>query len=502
MNRTVCQLIIGCTLFVPSLIALATPPQSQISDDVVAASAVIDRRYSRDITPMPAEGTTLRVLLGRTLLLRSPDPLKRVSITDPAVATAVTVSPNEVMLHGLSLGAVTLILWDEQGRSRSFELRVELEIESLRQTIQRLFPGEDIRASVSGKSVVLAGRASAKEIADRAVALAQTQAPSVVNLLTLQVQAPEAATVMLQVRFAEVDRTALQELGVNIFSTGAANTFGSATTGQFGQLGTNSGAVPANVSRGSDPPLSNLTSGGIGNTLKGTPSVFGLSDLLNVFLFRPDLNLGLTLRALEQRSLLQILAEPNMLAKSGSEASFLAGGEFPFPVVQGVGGLQSVTILFKEFGVRLKFTPNVQSDGMIRLKVAPEVSSLDFSNAVTVSGFMIPALSTRRAETEVELRDGQSFAIAGLIDNRTREIASKVPVLADIPIIGNFFKSRALRRDNSELLVMVTPRLVQPVEASQAPAGPEFPKPFMDKQRFDRGKFDGNAGEAPRATRP
>jgi len=308
--------------------------------------------------------------------------------------------------------------------------------------------------------------------------------------------------VMRQVRLAAVHRGGPQELGLNLFSTRGAKPFRSATTGQFGQIGTNSGAVPANVSRGKDPSLPNLASGGIGTSLNGMPSVFGMSDLLNVFLFRSDLNLGATLRALEQRSLLQILAEPNMLAKSGADASFLAGGEFPFPVVQGVGGLQAVTILFKEFGVRLRFTPNVQSDGTIRLKVAPEVSSLDFSNAVTVSGFLIPALSTRRAETEVELRDGQSFAIAGLIDNRTREVASKVPVLGDIPILGNFFKSRALRRDNSELLVMVTPRLVTPSAAGQAPAGLEFPKPFMDKQRFDRGKFDGSTGEVPPPPRP
>src|SRR5206468_10059739 len=168
-----------------------------------------------------------------------------------------------------------------------------------------------------------------------------------------------------------------------------------------------------------------------------------------------------TIRALEQKNLLQILAEPNVMALDGTEASFLAGGEFPFPVVQGGGALTTVTIMFKEFGVRLNFTPQVMTDGAIRLKVAPEVSALDFANALTVSGFLVPAISTRRAQTQVELRDGQSFAIAGLMDNRLTEIGSKVPGLGNIPILGTFFKSRATNRSNTELLVTVTPRLVQ-----------------------------------------
>jgi pilus assembly protein CpaC len=255
-------------------------------------------------------------------------------------------------------------------------------------------------------------------------------------------------------------------------------------------LGANSGAVPAGVTKGSDPKEPNLASGGIGNPLSGIPAVFGLSDLLNVFLFRPDLNLGATIRALQQRNLLQMLAEPNILARNGTEANFLAGGEFPFPILQG-GAIQSVTIVFKEFGVRLKFLPTIQPNGTIRLKVQPEVSSLDFSNALTVSGFLIPALSTRRVDTEVELRDGQSFAIAGLIDNRTREVGSKIPVLGDLPIIGNLFKSKAERKDNTELLVIVTPKLVTPLDAAQVPNLP-LPKPFLDKE-----KFDGKTGVVP-----
>jgi len=214
--------------------------------------------------------------------------------------------------------------------------------------------------------------------------------------------------------------------------------------------------------------------------------------LLNIFVFRPDLNLGITIKALEQRNVLQILAEPSLLALNGREASFLAGGEFPYPVVQTGTGLNAVTIIFKEFGVRLKFTPTIARDGTIRLHVAPEVSALDFSNALTISGFTIPALSTRRSETEIELKDGQSFAIAGLLDNTLTEVASKIPVLGDLPILGHLFKSRSQNRNNTELLVMVTPKIVKPLPPGQVPPLPTFPKPFINS-----GKFDGKTGVSP-----
>ena len=409
----------------------------------------------------------LRVQAGRSLVINSGETLQRVSVTDPTIATAIIVAPNQVLIHGVLPGTVTLILWDDQNRTRTFNLTVEIDVNTLSQTLSQVFPGENIRVAQSGGSVVLSGNTSSKDIADRAAALAASQAKSVVNLL---LQVPGRQAVMLQVRFAEVDRSAVQQLGMNLFSTGALNTTGVISTQRFGAI----------------------SGGSVGNSAAGPSSSFNLSDLLNLMVFRPDINLGVTIRALEQKSLLQILAEPNVMALDGVQASFLAGGEFPFPVVQGSGGLQSVTIQFKEFGVRLNFTPQIMSDGAIRLKVAPEVSALDFTNALTVSGFLVPALSTRRAQTEVELRDGQSFAIAGLIDNRLTQIGEKIPVLSSIPIIGNFFKSRSTSRSNTELLVMVTPRIVRPVEPSALPSGPEFPKPFLDRE-----KFDGPVGETP-----
>jgi len=433
---------------------------------------------------LPTAEAVLRVFAGRSLLVTSPEPLQRVSVTDPEIATAIITSANQVLIHGKRPGSVTLLIWDEQERTRTFDLQVELDIRKLRETILKAFPDEKVEVGQLGSSIVLTGTVSSEEIMDQTTLLGLTRAENVVNLLKME-PAGQKAAVLLQVVFAEVNRSAIQELGINIFSTGAGNTLGTLTTQQFSSPLGNVGAVPANVQRGRDPQAPNLVGGGIGGTLSGTPAVFGLSNLLNIFLFRPDANLGVTIRALEQRNLLEILAEPNLLAIDGSEASFLAGGEFPFPVVQG-GSNAAVTIVFKEFGVRLRFIPNVQEDGTILLKVVPEVSALDFANALTISGFLIPALSTRRAETEVALRDGQTFAIAGLIDNRLTEIASKIPFFGDIPIIGNLFKSRAKNHTKTELVVLITPHIVKPLEAGEVPPIPEFPIPFPDEEESDQ----------------
>jgi pilus assembly protein CpaC len=206
---------------------------------------------------------------------------------------------------------------------------------------------------------------------------------------------------------------------------------------------------------------------------------------LNLFVTRTDINFGAVIKALQQKNLLQILAEPNLIAVNGKEASFLAGGEFPFPVAQPSGqGLSTVTIQFREFGVRLKFTPLIQPNGNIHLRVVPEVSTLDFANSVTVSGTTVPAISTRKAETEFELQDGQSFVIAGLMDNRVTNIMSKIPGLGDIPVLGNFFKSKSAQKSNSELMVLCTARRVSP--NAQPPQGPANPEPYLDNGKFDK----------------
>jgi len=260
-------------------------------------------------------------------------------------------------------------------------------------------------------------------------------------------------------------------MGVNFISNGGGNTIGTVTTGQFGSVG------PVNLSQST----STTASGGTATTNTGTQTI---STILNLFLFRPDINFGAVIEALQTKNLLQILAEPNLIAVNGKEASFLAGGQFPFPIVQPGAGFTAVTISFKEFGVRLAFTPVIMPSGNIHLKVAPEVSTLDFADALTISGFTVPALSTRKAETEFELQDGQSFVIAGLIDNRVTDIYNKIPGLGDIPILGNFFRSKSLQKSNSELMVLCTVRRISP--SAEMPALPKQPQPFIDNNKFDK----------------
>ncbi|HUG43465.1 MAG TPA: pilus assembly protein N-terminal domain-containing protein [Acidobacteriota bacterium] len=457
MNRFFAVLLLA---LLPGMAALQAEVPAEISRLQAAQTRQID---------MPDEPMELRVLVGRSLVLNSPEPLGRVAVTNDEVATAIIITATQVLIHGQQAGTVTLLLWDQEDNVRSFDLRVMFDLRTVESMIRDLHPDQPIEVAQSGESLVLTGVVDSEAVMNRAVALAQAQATTVINLMSLDVNTD---AVLLQVRFAEVDRAALSELGANIMSTGLFNTPAQFSTGQFGPP--------------QPQPQGGITSS-IGARLEGTETTFRLSDLLNIFFFRPDLNLGMTIRALEQKSLLQVLAEPNVLALNGQEASFLAGGEFPFPMLQGGGTFQGITVVFKEFGVRLSFTPQIDKEGNIRLRVAPEVSSLDFANALTVSGFLIPALSTRRAETEIILKDGQSFAIAGLIDNRLTEIAHKIPGLGDIPFIGKLFRSRSFSQSRSELLVMVTPRLVRALDPHELPPGPTFPSPFLDEQKLDSG---------------
>jgi pilus assembly protein CpaC len=325
-------------------------------------------------------------------------------------------------------------------------------IEGVRQALQAEFPGQDISFDVNGANVILRGNVDDIIIADRAVAVVGTLG-KVVNLLHVAVP-PSEPQILLKVKFANLDRSVSQQLGANLFSSGAGNTPGSISTGQFG-----------------GPPNFDFTQ---------TPYKFTVPDPLNIFFWKPDLNFGAYIQALEAKNLAQILAEPNLLTLSGHPANFLAGGEFPYPTLQGGGGgVGQITIQFREFGIRLNFVPTVTPRGTIRLEVRPEVSSLDPANGLTISGYTIPGLDIRKVETEVELGDGQSFVIAGLLDNRVTETLSKIPGLSNIPLLGKLFESRSLLKSNSELLVVVTPVIVKPIPAGSAAPGIAMPKPFL-----------------------
>ena len=421
----------------------------------------------------------LRVMAGKSLLIKTQQKLKRVSVTDPTVADALVVTPTQVLVNGLAPGEVSLLLWDEFERSQSFDLRVDVDITAAAEEMHRLFPEERINVSPSRSAIVLSGHVTTEDVAKHAGALASAYSKNVVNVLTFGPVGAEE--VLLEVKFAEVDRSAVTQLGANLFMPGLGNTVALSQTGQFGGLSVSTTGTSTTSSNGSTTTTPVIT-----------PPTTHISDFLNLFVARTDINIGAVIRALQQKNLLQILAEPNLIAVNGKEASFLAGGEFPFPVAQiGAQGLSTVTIQFREFGVRLKFTPVVQPNGSIHLRVVPEVSTLDFANSVTVAGTTVPAISTRKADTEFELQDGQSFVIAGLIDNRVTNIYNKVPWLGDVPVLGNFFKSKSAQRSNSELMVLCTAHRVLP--SVQAAPGPKNPEPFLDQEKFDQKKPGGGS---------
>jgi len=331
-----------------------------------------------------------------------------------------------------------------------------------------------VHIDTSKDVVILTGNVSSAAIADKILEVVKGAAPKVTSMM--QVPAAPTGEILLQVRFAEVDRTALNQFGINILSLPGAKNVGSISTQQF--------APPQLINQSG----SNGTGGGTGS------ASFGLSDLMNVFLFRPDINLAVTIKALQEKNLLQILAEPNLLTASGKEASFLAGGEFPYPVPQSSGGsgYTTITIQFKEFGIRLSFTPTFTPDGQIHLKVKPEVSSLDYANSLQIQGYTVPGLTTRRVESEMDLADGQSFAIAGLMDNRVTEQLEKIPWIGDVPILGKLFQSKSFQRSKDELLVVVTPTIVKPLNPGQVPHGPVFPIPFLDSDHAGQPEVPGS----------
>jgi pilus assembly protein CpaC len=398
--------------------------------------------------PQPSGFSRLHITAGRSMVLSTDFDITRVAITNPAIADALVVQPREVLIDGKAPGTISLIVWGAGDSRVQYDVVVEQPVSALEQQLRQLFPGEEIAVAINTDGIVLSGRVSSTQVMLRAAEVAGATMPKANIINMLQVPgATDARQVMLQVRFAEVNRRALLELGSSFFTgaTGFRNWVGRGTTQQF--------AAPQ---------------------FEEDELVF--SDFLNLFLFNTNYNVGTVIRALRQTGYFQSLAEPNLIAYNGREASFLAGGEFPVPFASGAAG--AISIIFREFGVRLNFTPTIAGD-LIRLHVRPEVSSLDFNNGIQLEGFRIPALTVRRAETEVELRDGQSFAIAGLIDNESQTDNAAVPILSQLPIIGNLFKSKTERQERTELLVLITPRLVRPLDPDEVPPLPTLPGRFL-----------------------
>ena len=450
------------------VILVAAPQAQQPAPAFVASSASPAASVAVDAP------TDVDLLVGRSTVLNVGSAIARVSLTVPDIADAMVTAPTQLLIHGKQPGTISLFVWDRAGAIKTFEVKVRRDLTPLIAHLKQLFPGENITVMGSGKDVVISGTVTSKYVIEKAADVAGgyvEKKDNVVNLLKQQ-EGVASNQVMLRVRFAEVSRSAVTELGASLFTGpgGFHDYVARSTTQHF--------AAPS--LEGERISLQGVDKWGGGrDTVTSTGGKMEFSDFLNLFIFNNKYNVGTVVRALQERGLFQSLAEPNLVATNGKEASFLAGGEFPIPVVQGGQMGNSVTIMFKEFGVRLNFTPTVLGGDLINLKVRPEVSALDFNNAIVIDGFRVPALTTRRTETEVELRDGQTFAIAGLMNNTVQDSMRKIPGIGDIPILGWLFKSKAMQKAQTELVVMITPHIVRRGQPGVSEGLPSLVEPYL-----------------------
>ena len=426
----------------------------------------------------------LSVAVGKSVLVDFARPVRRIAVGLSDIAEASAISATEIMVNGKTPGQTSLIVWERNGDRQFFNVTVRTNtfessdrLDAIRRELRIELPGQTVKVSSENGSIFLRGTVKDLESSDRAVQIASTAlAPignadstgksavgatggggqgsgKVINLL--YVDAPPAEKqILLKVRFASVDRNKEKQLGMNLVGLGAANTVGGISTGQY------------------SPP-------GVTNSASTGPVATFSNDLNILALPVGNLPIGASIEALETKGLVEVLAQPNLLAANGKQASFLAGGEYPFPVAQGTASGTTITIMFKEYGVRLSFIPTITPRGTIRLQVAPEVSSLDFTNAVTLSGFEVPAITSRKVKTEVELADGQTFVIGGLLDNRETDSFLKIPFLGDIPVLGKFFQSMTKTRTNTELIVIVTPEIVDPIPVGAPVPELKYPAKFL-----------------------
>jgi len=461
-------------LIVYIIVILVATPQAQQPQPVSFSGA--PGAISAGPAAVAPDATGIDLLVGRSTILNIGSTISRVSLTVPDVADAMVTAPQQLLIHGKAPGVISMFVWDRAGGIKTYEVNVRRDLTQLVEQIRNLFPGEPVSVVGSGKDVVLSGTVSSKYVIDKAAEVAGgfvEKKENVVNLLKQQ-EGVASNQVMLKVRFAEVSRSALTELGTSWFTGpgGFHDYVAQASTQQFPTIHYDE-LVRSSV-QGPDHW------GGGRDTVDATGGKFTFSDMLNIMVFNNRYNIGTLIKALQDKGLFQSLAEPNLIALNGKEASFLAGGEYPYPVVQPSGsGSSAITIMFKEFGIRLNFTPTVLGGDLVNLKVRPEVSSLDFSNAIVLDGFRIPALSTRRTETEVELQDGQTFAIAGLLNNTVQNTMRKIPGIGDIPILGWLFKSSAMQKNQTELVVMITPQIVRRGSTGVSEGLPSAVEPYL-----------------------
>ncbi len=401
--------------------------------------------------------STLHIIVGQSLMLRNAGPLRRVFLGNPAVLESFNASPKELVLTAKTAGVSSLILWNLDGSSMLYTVSADVDPSGLRRSLAQLFPSNAITVDGVEGRLALTGTVPTQAMSDQIAKLATLYTKDVAN--ALRVVPVHGKQVRLKLRIVEVDRTRLEQFGVNFFVSQGRN---------VGSIGTQQFASALSLLTGS-----------------GTESV-SASDPLKLFVYNFANGLGVTVKDLEAKNVLQVLSEPTLTTLSGTPARFLSGGEFPFPVVEGTTGTSSaITIQFRPYGVKVDFTPEVNDDGTIRLKISPEVSTLDYTNSVTIAGFTIPAIATRRAETEIELRDGQSFALSGLLDHRTTESLSRIPGIASVPILGQLFRSKNNNHSVTELVIMATVNVVDPLNDAA-----QVPEPRMSVPNLSAGAFD------------
>lgn len=403
---------------------------------------------------------SLELTVGQGKILDFSSDVMRVYTSNPEVADVVVIDARQVIVSAKASGKATLAVWQQTGGNETIAVSVNFDIAPIQKLLDHAFPDDRLTVAGTKECVVLSGQARKASTVERALAILKPFAQSAVSSIEIVPSGGEKQ-IALHVMFAELDRTASESFAVNLLSTGAANTPGQTTTGQF---------APA-----TSPELKST----IGNRVTGTGSAFNLASALNIFAFRPDLNLAATIQALHSKGLLQILAQPDLVTTDGKEAKFTVGGEFPVPVPQSGASAGAITVQFREFGIRLSFTPSTLVNGALKLHVQPEVSTLDAANGIVLSGFNIPALSTRKVETEVELNPGQSFVIAGLLDDRVTQNLARIPGIGDIPVLGALFRSHNKTRAKTELIVVVTPEIRIPPPAGASVPLPKMPEAFM-----------------------
>ena len=423
----------------------------------------------------PAGGTLrsgidgkLQATVGKSLIIDSPLKIDKISVANGDLVEAVPINPQEVLINGKAAGETSIIVWQHGGQRLVYDLTVRLnsvKLDAVRQQILRDFPNDDVNVSLDNDTVFVRGSMKDMLSANRVMEIAGTLGKTV-NLLRVAVS-PSGPEILLKVKFATIDINTERDLGFSLLS----NAFNQQTNISSSQSGTS-------------PTVTASTSGSAGTTTQaattaGFQGTNYLSGVAQILLFRKDINIGAAIQAYEKRNLAEILAEPNLLTTDGQEASFVSGGSFPVPVMQAGSSIGAVTIMYEEYGVKLRFLPVITGRNSIRMRVAPEYSVIDPSTSVTIDGFSIPGLKVQKTESTVELESGQSLVIAGLMDRTLSNNLSKIPGLSSIPLLGKLFQSRVWAKENSELLVIVTPELVRPIKAGQPVPELSWQEQFM-----------------------